>query len=104
MRISRNRRRTGVVAAAFAATLVSGLAAAPAAQADDTYVPPLGCGVMFHEVGPISAAVHDLEPLLRPVRLGPVMLEHQLHGVNCGIVLNLEYALGLQTRPWIGIR
>lgn len=104
MRNSRSRRRTGLVAAAVTATFAYGLAAAPTAQADDTYIPPLGCGVMFQEVGPISEAVHDLEPVLRPVRLGPLMLEHTLHGLNCSVVLNLEYALGLQTRPWPGLR
>lgn len=95
-----SRRRASAVAAAFGATIAAGLVLAPSAQAQPAAapepMPPRSCGVMFHELGPLSAPIHEqLEPGLFALGLaGPV------HGLNCAIVLNLEYLLGLQTRPW----
>ena len=88
------RRRAATAALATTATLSIGTALAPAAAAEDPYIPPMSCGVMHHELGALSLLVHGLEPILRPVRL-----EGSLHALNCAVVLEVEYLLGLQDRP-----
>jgi hypothetical protein len=87
--IRRRLALTGVAAA-----LVVGIAGAatPAGAAEP--IPPLGCGLVRHEVGPLSATVHRLEPVV--LRLG---LAYPLHDLNCRAVITLEQNLGLQTKP-----
>lgn len=90
-------RATTLVAAL---TFAGGVAVltAPAASADEP-IPPISCGVVNHETGPLSATVHGLEKPLLPINLGPINLAYFVHDLNCNYVINLEYLLGLQPRP-----
>ena len=93
MRAATSLRRIGPVSLAIAAA--AAVLVAPPAAADDPYIPPLSCGVVHKEAGPITTLVHEgVEPLLRPIRL-----EYLLHDLNCSLLINTEYLLGLQTRP-----
>lgn len=87
--------------ATLALTGASAVLAAPPAAADPgpPPFPPISCGVVNHEVGPLSATVHGVEPALLPVNLGVLNLAYLLHDFNCAYVINLEYLLGLQTKP-----
>jgi len=87
-------RRIGVAVLTLGASTTVGVMTASAAHAEDPYIPPMSCGVVNHESGPLTSLVHGLEPLLRPVRL-----EYALHGLNCAVLINTEYLLGLQLRP-----
>jgi hypothetical protein len=93
MAVSKSALRIGLASLALSGAAVT-MAASPA-SADDPYIPPLSCGVANQENGPLSALVHGLEPLLRPLRL-----EYTLHGLNCAVVINTEYLLGLKVRPF----
>ena len=92
MAIAKSLRRIGL--ATLALTGASAVLAAPPAAAEDPYIPPLSCGLVHHESGPITSLVHGLEPLVRPVRL-----EYMVYDLNCIVLINTEYLLGLQERP-----
>jgi len=95
-----SRIRTRVATATATLALAGGalVAGAPAASADERPIPPISCGVMNPERGPVSEPVHALEPALLPVGLGPLNLAFMVHGLNCAVVLQAEYLLGLQQR------
>ena len=87
--------RTIATSALVAAAISGSIALAPSATAAD--LPPdfpRTCGMVHQEKGPLSSTIHQLEPSLRSLGL-----MYPLHGLNCQLVLNVEYLLGLQERP-----
>jgi len=93
-------RRLGV-AVGVAALTGGGLlmSSAPAsAGIGPAPLPPMDCGMVIHENGPLSSLVHKLEPPL-PAALGGYTVANLIHGINCTVVVQLEYATGLQERP-----
>ena len=92
----------GLAAATATAALGTEVAAAgPAAAAGDP-IRPMSCGMVDREIGPLSSAIHQLEPALASLRL-----DYVLHDLNCSVVIGTEYVLGLQQRsqrPGPGLR
>lgn len=84
------RRRAGLAAVALGlSTATLGFTGSTASAAPGDPIPPLGCGVTRAETGPLSKFIHGLEPGLLGLGLaGPV------HGLNCTVVLDVEYLLG----------
>jgi len=98
MGISRIRTRVAMATTTLALAGGAVVAGAPAAAADEPPIPPISCGVQAHERGPLSEPIHALEPSLLPIGLGPLNLAFMVHGLNCAVVLQVEYLLGLQQR------
>jgi hypothetical protein len=68
--------------------------APPAGAASGDEIPPIDCGVVYREAGPISQSIHAIEKSLMPLNLA-----YLVHDLNCSTVIRLEIQLGLQPKP-----